>query len=545
MDIHLTIHRNSICLFIANGTDEALYVGGTFSDQIKNNSDTIISKGYTDVFLLHLDQDGNQLGFQQIGQDGREELTALTSDNSNNIYLSINYDRTFSYNTLTFRTENNELNQNTVLLKLNNKFEAVRYREFSSPIYIQLSGMISNENNQLLITGNYNESFATDSLVATSNGQKDFFVAQLDTSLNIRYLKSFGGIFSDYTTGIQQNKLGGAMISGSFNDSLMMDSIVVFSTSNQSDAFVAQFDKRGNVTWVGTLESENNTITAGTCLDRDGNLYITGSFADSIAAGLMQAITLGEEDIYLAKCYNCPDIEKAIYGPTLLCEGSEIELYVDSKYQNIVWNDSLATGRSFVVNNSGVYWVEMVDKKGCVVRDTVIVEEIRSKTFSIGNDTSLLINSTIELSGPNDAIDYLWQDGSTNYNFLASDDGESGTYQYSLTITDSLGCQWSDDIRIEFYNLPNLADLSKGEDLINIYPNPVSSILNWKFETNIDVCMEIEILDINGRVILNETIERYLPGDVKKIDTSRLTSGSYYLVVIGEVGTVAKKFVKE
>ena len=158
----------------------------------------------------------------------------------------------------------------------------------------------------------------------------------------------------------------------------------------------------------------------------------------------------------------------------------------------------------------------------------------------------MLVTDELEIAGPDNAFAYLWNNNTNLQNLIAyCEDETPGLCEYKLTITDSLGCQWADSIKIDFYVEPDYADLSKGERLVTIYPNPVKESFNWTLETNKEAKMAIEILDGAGNVHFYQKIERYQPGQQMKAEVSNLAPGIYYFCVISNGDRITKKFVKQ
>ncbi len=74
----------------------------------------------------------------------------------------------------------------------------------------------------------------------------------------------------------------------------------------------------------------------------------------------------------------------------------------------------------------------------------------------------------------------------------------------------------------------------------SFYPNPASSNLNIKNETVINT---ISILDINGRVVLNNPA---INNRITSIDVSELNAGIYFIQLTDEKGLIStQKFVKQ
>jgi hypothetical protein len=77
------------------------------------------------------------------------------------------------------------------------------------------------------------------------------------------------------------------------------------------------------------------------------------------------------------------------------------------------------------------------------------------------------------------------------------------------------------------------------EDQLNIYPNPVTDVLNvqWK---NTNESANLSIRDLSGRLVLSERVAN---GNAV-LDLSNLSSGNYILELQTEESSLRKQVVK-
>lgn len=119
-----------------------------------------------------------------------------------------------------------------------------------------------------------------------------------------------------------------------------------------------------------------------------------------------------------------------------------------SSASNFLWNTGDTTA-NILVNTSGKYKLTITENN-CSSADSVNVNFINPPVFSLGADTTLCFNSSIELSANVASATYLWNTGSTNNRLNVS---QVGTYSLRVTAN---GCSFTDSIRIQFKNNPNL-----------------------------------------------------------------------------------------
>ncbi len=135
-----------------------------------------------------------------------------------------------------------------------------------------------------------------------------------------------------------------------------------------------------------------------------------------------------------------------IGNDTTLCPYNKLVLNAGSA-DEYLWSNG-ETDPEIEVSAAGKYFVE-ITSNGCKGFDTIVVDFYSLPALELGNDTAVCSNAGYSISpASNNNIDYLWQDGSTNNNYLADNSGK-----YWLQVTDrSTGCISSDTIEVTFNN---------------------------------------------------------------------------------------------
>lgn len=140
-----------------------------------------------------------------------------------------------------------------------------------------------------------------------------------------------------------------------------------------------------------------------------------------------------------------PDI--SLPNDTSICVGADIILDAGSGFNSYLWQDG-SINQEYIADSAGLYWVEVEDITGCIIRDYVDIGMITIPSFHIGNDTTLCIGNSITLyagiTGP--YMEYLWNDFSIDTSIVASDPGI-----YWLEVSNPCGIV-TDSICIDFRN---------------------------------------------------------------------------------------------
>jgi len=136
-----------------------------------------------------------------------------------------------------------------------------------------------------------------------------------------------------------------------------------------------------------------------------------------------------------------------------------------------LWQDG-STNTTFTVQSavalgSSTFYVNVISENNCFHTDTILIGTFIPLPIDLGPDSIICPGDTMIINtGTSWAASYSWQDGSTNNNFIAT---EEGTYWAVGTMTD--GCPHSDTMVISFgdtqtFILGNDTTLCSGEELL-------------------------------------------------------------------------------
>jgi gliding motility-associated-like protein len=133
------------------------------------------------------------------------------------------------------------------------------------------------ETNGVYITGGYDSSRLFGNAILTTTGGNDIFVLKYDTAGNYKWATNAGSRKDDWSNGICSDKNGFVYITGEFRDSLIMDTILIKNYDGR-DAFVIKIDaSTGKPIW-GKHAGSNNGGERGNDIvaDKNCNIYVCG-----------------------------------------------------------------------------------------------------------------------------------------------------------------------------------------------------------------------------------------------------------------------------
>jgi len=215
------------------------YVIGSFSETATFGSTSLTSSGRTDIFVAKMDKNGNWLWAKQVGGAGVVGGRSIAVDAYGNSY----------------------------------------------------------------VIGKFRETVTFGSIVLTSSGGSDIFVAKLDTDGNWLWAENAGGPDDDSGSEIAVDAEGNSYVLGSFKETATFGSTTLTSTGI-NDIFVAKLDTDGNWLWVTKAGGSHYDFCSGISVDTKGNSYVTGSFSGTALFGTTALINTGFQKIYVAKLDN-------------------------------------------------------------------------------------------------------------------------------------------------------------------------------------------------------------------------------------------------
>jgi gliding motility-associated-like protein len=130
---------------------------------------------------------------------------------------------------------------------------------------------------------------------------------------------------------------------------------------------------------------------------------------------------------------------------TIICPGSPIFLDAGPGFSNYLWQDG-SGGSSFLADQAGIYWVEVIYGTGCHYRDTVIIDPLGPPVVDLGDDRVLCPGDSamLDAGNVNGYSLYLWNDNTTGQYLTVKQDG-----RYYAEVSNPCGTR-IDSVEISF-----------------------------------------------------------------------------------------------
>ncbi len=217
-----------------------IIVGGYFSDTLEfEDGRQIISEDSNDIFFAKYNSRGKLLAVNQFGGEGNQIVSDIAVDVSENYHLTGSFDN---------------------VIDLGNGFEK-----------------------------------------NLEDGDFGFFYAEIDSSGNCQNAvfaecdRAIGG------KSIAANNSGDIFIAGDFAGIAEFDGGNSIEAEGKTDIFVLKISD-GGISWIKTINGEEDVTASAVYTDDDGNVYLTGDFIGTIDFGNGNELSSrGKEDSFFAK----------------------------------------------------------------------------------------------------------------------------------------------------------------------------------------------------------------------------------------------------
>ncbi|MEM9052702.1 MAG: SBBP repeat-containing protein, partial [Bacteroidota bacterium] len=237
---------------IAISENGELYISGFFSNTIDlhpGDEELIFTaQGFTDIFTLKLDNDGNFLWAHTLGNQEGEGIFSNAVDSDGNFYALGSFNETM------------DLDPGAQVVNLE------------------------------------------------SSGSSDIFIQKLNPNGELIWVKQVGGPGSDRAIDFDIDETGNLYITGWIAGEADLDpgaGEFISPSGEDNESFALKLNSSGEFVWASVLETDEFDSGQSITTDNNGSVYITGSFIGDIELEIFGESSLftnqGLEDIYIWK----------------------------------------------------------------------------------------------------------------------------------------------------------------------------------------------------------------------------------------------------
>ena len=284
-------------LGIVTDTDGNAYVTGSFELTADFGAYALTSNGEEDIYVAKMDTEGNWLWAESVGGDLYDFGYYICSDAYNDIYVAGSFTNTVTFGSTTL-TSNGD--RDIFVAKIDSDGNWLWAKNVGGNSNDYGYYICNDSYDNIYVTGVFKESANFGSHNLTSNGDYNIFVAKMDLDGNWLWARGVGEDTDDFSNSICSDVNGNVYVTGVFEGSTNFGSHNV-SSNGDYDIFIAKIDTDGNWLWAenagGSGYDSGNSICSGV----DGNIYLTGQITGSANFGTFNLTSNGGYDIFVTK----------------------------------------------------------------------------------------------------------------------------------------------------------------------------------------------------------------------------------------------------
>jgi hypothetical protein len=357
--------------------------------------------------------------------------------------------------------------------------------------------------------------------IVSSHGDYDVWVVKADTSGNLIWSKTYGGSAGDYSYDVFKMDDGGFLIGGYTNST---DGDLTASNGG-FDYWLFKIDNSGDLIWQktygGSLTDKEQAI-----LPYSNNEIVMTGFSNSNDFDV--SVNKGGMDCWVFKTA-CQKPEAGFIPSSIeICDGDTISFVNSSSGAvNYSWHvneslfsNELNTSISFPFQgNNTVTLVASFDNCSDTFSQTILVKPM--PVVDIGNDTAINTGNILTLDAGNAGAIFNWSTGEHTQSINIF---PPGVFSVDVNLN---GCNSTDTIYVDI--LTGLLESIFLSERIQIFPNPFTD----KLVLMSDIFAESWILtikDIRGVTLLQKKIK----SNDETIEAGSYGKGVYFIVLSGK-----------
>lgn len=344
-------------------------ITGPFSsDSIQFGSITIYNAslnsfpGNNDIFIAHLDTDGNVLWAKSAGTKGYEIANAITTDQQDNIYIGGAFEDTLIFNDIILINDDPTAGAtwgtvlNEFVIKLDN-----------SGVGIWGNNKLADGSSAIAIDKNQNVYVTGRNTSAYTGIPPLWYIEKFDALGNLQWTNMIDG--NSLAWALDVDSIGNAYVSGPFSNTIHLGNYTFTPGSSTGYSYLVKYATNGNVIWARTLSELSSCSVNSLVADSSKYIYLTGLFGgDSISFdGIIlhnSNPNLYGSDIYVLKCDSIGNVIWAKSaggvgsdGVGSIAANEEGNVFITGYY----YSDSCSFG-SYVFTDSGYnFYVAKID----------------------------------------------------------------------------------------------------------------------------------------------------------------------------------------
>ena len=321
-------------LDIKKDNNDDIIVTGFFSGSAQFGNTTLVSAGFTDVFIAKYNPNGVfQWVVHGAGAD-RDEGLCIAIDDLNNIYVGGSFETSLQLGTFNLSTTSNATMFYAKISPIGNVFwaeQAVMMDDGES-----FAESICFDGFDIVLTGNFDYTmiFYGDTLFSY-DGNDDVFIAKIDITGNKVWIKQAGGDHTDGGSEIIVDDFGNIFLAGYFSGTANFGTFQFTSPDGNSDVFIAGLNGNGIFTWAKQGTGPGSDYPTSISYNPTNGLSVCGVSTGGFEIGGLIFVGGATDDIFIANYFTTGVLKNVLYTGGL-GEERVFDVYLDDNNSGFI-----------------------------------------------------------------------------------------------------------------------------------------------------------------------------------------------------------------
>lgn len=514
-----------------------VYSTGVFRNTVDfdpgSGTTNLTSSGVQDVFVSKIDANGSLVWAVRVGGTGIDLGNEISLDAYGGIYVAGSFEGTVDFDpgsgtsNLTSQTA-----ASAFILKLNPSGSYAWARTIGSNLGTSAEGLSVSAAGVVHLGGNFAGTCDLDpgpgTVTAITVGNIDLFLVELDSAGDYSWGIDFGSNGLEGCAAVAEDVNGDIYMTGYFANTCDFDpgNGTTNLTATGNDAFVTKYSSTGALTWASKFGGGGTEGGADLTVDYAGKVYITGYFDGT--------------------CDFDPGAGTAnLSAGTGISDAFVACLNTNGSYSwaGELGGTSVEVGQSIALDIAGNVYVTgrfsgTVDFDPGAGTQNLISAGVEDVFVSKLSSSGAFVSAHKFGAVSNDNGNAIALDASNNvfvagyFNGTTDVDPQASTW--SLT---SLG--QDDGYLVKFSQSGVGVDESNSLNTFEVYPNPTSGIINISLN-EVNGNSVVRLFSADGKLLM----EKNISSAIIQIDLTAFASGTYMVQVQNENGTTTKQVIR-
>ncbi|MDR0295518.1 MAG: hypothetical protein LBH91_04920, partial [Prevotellaceae bacterium] len=354
-----------------------VYFSGYFDRRLTfDEQHQLTATGGLNAMLTSLDSLGNLRWTQQFDNaSGQSRITALHLQ-GDALWVAGQSNTNLTVGNTAVQPRNPQ-EQTVFLTCCNLAGEIIKtYSNIISGGAAEVSSIALADKGLLVAGGNFADSLFIGAHTLLSHGNRDMFVAAIDTLGGVAWQQQLGSAAYDKLFEVVYHSWQHIIATGLYAGTLMVGIDTIALSNDFCDVFAASFNLEGQPQEINIMGGTAEEYPLSIARDPEGHIFVAGIFRDTTGVNTTRLVTAtGKNELFLAKLYHCNKHRIVFSCDTVFSEGTRLTLKLKDNYKNYTWDDGASQSPMYIIEYSKTYQVLVSDSIGCVYRDSITIRQ--------------------------------------------------------------------------------------------------------------------------------------------------------------------------